>query len=68
MLHIAAVATLTLALYNTEQDMTNDTPVVSQSYYSSQEECNTQRTTMIPQLDEKLANGLLAYSITCETK
>lgn len=65
---VAAIATLTLSLYATESNMTNDTPETAVSYYNSQEECNAVRETMIPKLDEKLANGLLAYSVTCETK
>jgi hypothetical protein len=65
---IAVVSSLILSLYATEASMLNDKPETAVSYYSSHEECNAERAKMIPELDEKLANGLLAYSITCQTK
>lgn len=67
-LTVAQVSTLIISMYSTEAQLYNDKPQTSVSYYTSHEECMAQRATMIPALDAKLADGLLAYSITCDTK
>ena len=59
---------LLVSLYFTPVDMNNDTPTNVARNFTTTAECEHYKANLTPELNKALENGLIAYSLTCQSK
>ena len=59
---------LLVSLYFTPASMTNDQPTNVARDFTTTAECEQYKAKLTPELNQALENGLIAYSINCQSK